>query len=60
MVKHWHRLPSTVVESSSLEGIKTHPDVALGDLVSVALAVLGELNDCRALFQHEQFYDSVT
>ena len=32
-VRRWTRLPRTVVESPSLEGFKSHVDVALGDMV---------------------------
>ena len=34
VVMHWHRLPREVVESPSLEVLKNHGEVALGDLVS--------------------------
>jgi len=33
VVRRWTRLPRAVVESPSLEGFKTHVDVALGDMV---------------------------
>ncbi|KFQ39901.1 hypothetical protein N332_01991, partial [Mesitornis unicolor] len=32
-VKHWNGLPRKVVESPSLEVLKKHVDVALGDVV---------------------------
>jgi len=32
VVRHWTRLPRTVVGSPSLEGFKKHVDVALGDM----------------------------
>ena len=31
-VRPWHRLPRAVVESPSLEGLKSRVDVALGDM----------------------------
>ena len=33
-VLHWHRLPREVVESPSLEVLKSHVDMALTDVVS--------------------------
>ncbi|KGL90155.1 hypothetical protein N301_00098, partial [Charadrius vociferus] len=33
VVRHWHRLPSEVVEAPSLEVFKARLDVALGSLV---------------------------
>jgi len=33
VVRPWPRLPREVVESPSLEGLKNHVDVALGDMV---------------------------
>ncbi|KFZ68892.1 hypothetical protein N338_08174, partial [Podiceps cristatus] len=33
VVKHWHRLPSEVVEAPSLDTFKARLDVALGNLV---------------------------
>lgn len=32
MVRDWHRLPSAVVESLPLEGLKKHVSVAVGDM----------------------------
>jgi len=29
VTEHWHRLPGEVVESLSLEAVKSHPDTAL-------------------------------
>ena len=37
MVKHWHRLPLEVVESPSLQMLRTHLDMALGNLLPVTL-----------------------
>jgi len=33
VVRRWHRLPRSVVESPSLGGFEKHVDVALGDMV---------------------------
>ena len=37
LIKHWHRLPRQVVESSSLEILKMQLDMALGNLLSLTL-----------------------
>ncbi|KFV85125.1 hypothetical protein N308_07870, partial [Struthio camelus australis] len=33
VTEHWNRLPREVVESPSLEILKTHPDVILGNVL---------------------------
>jgi len=51
-VRHWHRLPTEVVRSPSLEVLESHGDVALRDVDGgmVGWAGVG-LGDHRGLFQ---------
>lgn len=37
VAEHWSRLPRKVVESLSVEALKTHLDMFLGDLLLVIL-----------------------
>ena len=37
VTKHWHRLPREVVESPSLEILKTQPDIALSNQLQLTL-----------------------
>ena len=45
VVRHWHRLPMEVVETSSLEVLKARLDVAVSNLLwcEVSLAMAGGL-----------------
>ena len=63
VVRHWNRLPSEIVDASSLEAFKARLDVALSNLVKreVSLPVAGwlELDDLKNSFQHKPFHDSL-
>ena len=52
-VRQWHRLPREVVQSPSLEVLKSQVDVALRDVGSGrgGGGLMGGLGDCRGLFQ---------
>ena len=63
MVRHWHRLPSEVVETLSLETFKVRLDRALSNLTElhVSLFIAGELNQMafKGPFQLKLFNDSM-
>jgi len=46
VVRHWHRLPTDVVDAPSLETFKARLDQALGNLIypCTSLFVAGELD----------------
>ena len=52
VTKHWHRLPSEVVESASLEILKSHLDVVLGS------KGVGE-DDLQSSFHPQPFCEAV-
>lgn len=56
--KPWHRLPTTVVESSFLRSFKTCVDVVHGDML-VVLAVLGGWLDFMMSESFSNLNDSV-
>jgi len=39
-VKHWHRLPSEVVDAPSLETVKARLDRALSNLIKLKMSVV--------------------
>lgn len=52
---HWSRLPKKVVESPSLDVLKSHWDMAFGDMVwgnYDGAGVMIGLNDPEGLFEH--------
>ena len=54
VVGRWNRLPRAVVESPSLEGLKSRVDPALRDLVelrTVSVRLMVGLDDLQGLFQ---------
>lgn len=55
-VQPWHSCP---VESLSLEGFKIHVEVALGDMVALAVLGMVGLSELGGLFQPKQFHDSI-
>ena len=63
VVTHWNRLPSEVVDVTSLEAFKARLDVALGSLVwcLVTLHIAGglKLGDHCGLFHPRPFCDSM-
>ena len=62
VVRRWNGLPREMVESPSLEGLKSQVDIALGDVVqlgTVNVRLMVGLDDLQGLFQARQFCDSV-
>lgn len=61
MVRQWLRLPREVVESPSLEVLKSHVDVALRDVVSGhgGGGLMVGLNDLKGLLQPQWFCESI-
>ncbi|KAK4816119.1 hypothetical protein QYF61_011355 [Mycteria americana] len=47
VTEHWHRLPRDVMESPSLEILKSHLDAVLGNRLWVALLEQGIPSKCR-------------
>jgi len=62
-VRHWHRLPSEVVDAPSLEVLKTRLDGAVSNLVKKEVSLPYsrglELDDLKGHFQPKPFYDSM-
>jgi len=63
-VKHWHRLPSEVVDASSLETLKVSVDGALSNLIElkdVPVHCRGGLDwmTFKGAFQPKLSYDSI-
>ena len=57
VVKHWHRLPSEVVDALSLEMLKVRLDGALSNLILLSVFIAGELDQVtfKGPFQLKQF-----
>jgi len=63
VVRHWHRLPSEVVDAPSLEVLKTRLDGAVSNLVKKEVSLPYsrglELDDLKGHFQPKPFYESM-
>lgn len=60
VTKHWHRLPRVVVESPSLQELRTCVDLVLRDTVDLAVRFMVGLGDHKRLSQTKSLLDCLT